>query len=287
MSILSPISNRIYLAGIDVRLNGNEECKRYIITQSTTKKVIKNLEVGLELIFKNGQLLEAYDYEDGERFSRFLMADEKAMPYIECEPHPLLVVSANPKGLHQLGGIQPNTFITPENFCRVPFQYLGFITNEDPYLSWLPFPIHLTCPVFLDIDQVFLDYTNPLRPVLLDRQQVESLTTAYEYLNSESEIVYQALRFDFKEKNKVSEIGQAGVPIWFQYPTIPTCPRSGKVMKFVCQLHGGTPVEKTNVKLEDSFHEHFYDELNFFGGGSLYVFFEPESKIACYLIQTT
>ncbi len=61
--------------------------------------------------------------------------------------------------------------------CIVPFQYLSFINNEDPIFNCLPFTIHLTCPIFLNIEQVFLDYTNPNLPVLINKEEVESVKT--------------------------------------------------------------------------------------------------------------
>ena len=58
-------------------------------------------------------------------------------------------------------------------------------------------------------------------------------------------------------------------------------------MKFLIQLNGGVSAKRTNVEPQDEDYRHYYEELNFWGAGNLFVFFEPTSKVACYLIQNS
>ena len=58
-------------------------------------------------------------------------------------------------------------------------------------------------------------------------------------------------------------------------------------MKFVIQINGGLEAEKTNVNPKDEFYRHYYENMNFWGDGDLYFFYEPESKVGCYFIQNT
>jgi hypothetical protein len=105
----------------------------------------------------------------------------------------------------------------------------------------------------------------------------------------ETEIIFNAVRFNAKEIDCYGYgLGAAGVPKWIQHPDIPRCPNTNKTMKFLCQLQGkGVTANRTNVTPKDEYYRSYYEELNFWGDGDLFVFFEPESKIACYFIQNT
>src|SRR5690606_14339902 len=132
---------------------------------------------------------KAYDYEDGERKERKLAEDEKVLPYQEFEENRILQLMFDENGPHQLGGEVPDGFKLPENSCVVPFQYLGFLDNQDKYFSWLPFRLHLTCPIYLNFDNVFLDYSDPNHPLIINKEEVEEADTSYEKdLNQNTEI---------------------------------------------------------------------------------------------------
>ena len=278
----------IFLAGWEVYLNGDQQCENFIATQITNKKTVETLYSGIELVFENDKLIRAYDYEEGDRQDRELKADEIGLQYKEFEENRLLQLVENQNGLHQLGGEIPRDFQLPENNCVVPFQYLGFIDNRDNNFSWLPYRVHLTCPIYLNIGNVFLDYSNPNNPTIINREEIENADTSYDAdLNPNSEIVFNEMKFSFVEEDEFSVEGHSGLPNWIQYPDIPMCPKSGKRMKFLCQLNGGVTAKRTNVEPKDEWYRHYYEELNFWGDGDLFVFFEPTSKAACYFIQNT
>lgn len=282
------ITKSIFLAGWEVHLNGDQQCENFIATQITNKETVKKLYSGIELIFKDAKLIEAYDYEEGNRKKRELGIDEIGLKYKEFEENRILQLVEDEYGLHQLGGAIPNGFQLPENNCIVPFQYLGFINNQDKNFNWLPFKINLTCPIYLNIDKVFLDYSNPNNPIIINREEVEKVDASYEYdLNQNTEIIFNEMKFSFIEEKEFSGVGHSGLPNWMQYPDIPLCPKSGKRMKFLCQLNGGVTVKTTNIEPKDEWSRYYYEELNFGGDGELFVFFEPMSKVACYFIQNT
>ena len=60
-------------------------------------------------------------------------------------------------------------------------------------------------------------------------------------------------------------------------------PITGKVMKFVCTISSDVQIEVVNHK--DIPDDLIDDYLCFADYGHLYVFFEPETKIACLFIQ--
>lgn len=278
----------IYLAGWEVNFNGDQQCENFIATQITNKETVESLYSGIELVFENDKLVKAYNYEGGKKSERELTTDEIGLSHPDFPPNKILQLVENPNGRHQLGGEIPSDFKLPENNCVVPFQYLGFIDNNDKNFSWIPFKLHLTCPIFLNIENVFLDYTDDLYPTIINRDEVESADTSYDDdLNQNSEIIFNEMKFEFVEEVEFSGTGHSGIPNWIQYPDIPTCPKSGKRMKFLCQLSGGVNAKRTNVIPHKESWRHYYEELNFWGDGDLFVFFEPTSKVACYFIQNT
>jgi len=278
----------MYLLGWEVLLNGDTQCENFIATQITNKHTFEYANVGLELIFGDKKLVRVNKYNDGICEERTLEDEEVGLPYREFKENKLLNLSESIFGLHQLGGEIPDDFQLPDNQCVVPFQYLGFINNEDKNFNWLPFKVHLACPIYLNIGHVYLDYSNPSKPTIINREEVESAGTEFaDDLNQNSEIVFNESKFSSTEDAEFSGMEHAGIPLWIQNPDIPMCPKSGRRMKFLCQLNGGISAKRTNVVPKDKRYSHYYEEMNFWGDGDLFVFFEPTSKVACYFIQNT
>lgn len=201
----------------------------------------------------------------------------------------------DPTGFHQLGGEIPTDFKIPENEFLGGFQYLGFINNSDKYFNWLPFSLHLICPIFTDFEYIFLDYTNPNQPEIISPSNTTEITSAYDELTKDSYIIYHKENFSLKafeginDVNEFDVMGVAGKPHWSQSPYEPFSPKSNKKMKFVCQLmsNGQIKVKDKNFKSNDEYYEKIFSELNFWCDGDLKIFFDPESKVACYFIQNT
>ena len=206
---------------------------------------------------------------------------EKQLEFIEDE-----------KGLHQIGGDIPSDFKIPENQFLGGFQYLGVINNADKYFDWLPFPLHLICPIFTDFDFVLLDYENPNEPKLIYPTNTADVTSAYDELTKDSYVVYNKATFSVRPfegityENQYTVTAIAGEPHWTQSAQIPTCPKSNKRMKFVCQLMSFSRITAKDKNFKSE-HENLFTNLNFWCDGDLKIFFEPTSKIACYFIQNT
>lgn len=198
-------------------------------------------------------------------------------------------------GLHQLGGDVPFDFEIPENEFFGGFQYLGFINNRDKYFDWLPFPLHLICPIFTDFDYVYLDYENPNKPKLIYPTNTAEITTAYDEVTKNSYVIYNKANFSLQpfegvnDDNEYDVIAIAGKPYWTQSSHVPTCLKSNKRMKFVCQLMSNGPItaKEKNFQGACDYYEKLFTELNFWSDGDLKIFFEPKSKVACYFIQNT
>jgi len=203
----------IYLLGWEVLLNGGEICDNFISTQITNKQTFVYTSMGLELIFKDKKIAFVNEYNDGIRVERKLKEEEIGLKYKDYETNLILNLIETFNGSHQLGGEIPEDIQLPDIECAVPFQYLGYIDNKDEKFSWLPFKIHLTCPIYLNIEKVFLYYANQNKPTIINREEVENADTSYDDdLNQNSEIVFNEMKFSFIEDVELSVTGHSGIP---------------------------------------------------------------------------
>lgn len=288
--------NTIYLAGWEVLLNGDDKCYNFIETQNLSLQDLEHFDSGLQLVFKDEQLSKAFEFyeltENGFDWQeKDLKPNEVGLEFREFQSNRFIQLEENPKGINQLGGKPPKELKFPNTKCVVPFQYLGFIDNTDPSFKWLPFKLNLICPIYLNFRTLYIDYSSPNAPKVINLDDIESFETSFaDELNENSIIEYDAIKFSSVPNviNWKNLIGSGGIPNWIQYPDIPTCPRSGKRMKFLVQLSKGPKTKYIqNVNLENESLAKYFENMNFWGDGELYVFFEPSSKTVCYLIQNT
>jgi hypothetical protein len=195
------------------------------------------------------------------------------------------------KGKHQIGGEVPQDFKIPDNEFIAGFQYLGYIDNTDPLFSWLPFKVNLIHPVYTDEYSVFLDYTNPNSPAIIEPQDTASSTSAFDEIDKNSKIIFEGVKISAEEKEEIDEfeyIGMCGEPEWLQDAEIPNCPKSGRPMRFLCQLGSFGNINATYSNVEPSKGmEEYFQKLNFWCDGNLYIFIEPTTKTMCYTMQNT
>lgn len=194
-------------------------------------------------------------------------------------------------GKHQIGGNVPQDFVIPTNEFIAGFQFLGFIDNSDPLFSWLPFKINLIHPIYTDEYSVFLDYTNPNSPTLIEPLDTSASTSAFDEIDKNSRIIFEGVKVRAEEKEEIDEyesIGICGKPEWLQDDDTPTCPKSGRRMKFLCQLGSFSEIKSTysNVVPTKGMAQYF-EKLNFWCDGNLYIFIEPTAKTMCYTMQNT
>ena len=194
-------------------------------------------------------------------------------------------------GLHQIGGEVPQDFKIPDNEFKAGFQYLGFIDNSDSLFAWLPFKINLIHPIYTDEYEVYLDYSNPNSPTIIEPADTASSTSAFDEVDKNSRIIWEGLRVSIEENQDIDEfesIGICGHPEWLQGSDVPRCPKSGKEMQFLCQLGSFSEIKSiySNVEPTEGMAEYF-EKLNFWCDGTLYIFFEPTSRTMCCTMQIT
>ncbi len=204
------------------------------------------------------------------------------------------IFEINDEGIHQLGGVCPEDFIMPKNNFISNIQYLGVIRNIDSIFNWLPFELHLICPILLDFDYIYVDYSNPLKPNILFPENTAEITSAYDNLTSESILEFKKVNVNAVESELAATyledgIGNCVKPNWEQHSKIPKSPKNNKKMKFVCQLISTNKVQtyNSNIFRTDDNDSWLITEFDFWCDGSLYIYFDVESKIGCYFIQNT
>lgn len=198
-------------------------------------------------------------------------------------------------GLHQIGGNIPNNFIIPKNDFLGGFQYIGKISHNDEVFNWLDFDVNLISPIYLDFEKIFFDYQNPNEPKVIYPKSGKDISTAYEDLNSDEKIIFERRNYSLQEfegmneENEFEVVGVAGEPEFEQDEEIPTCPKSNNKMEFLCQITSDSEIKavKTINCVIDKSMQRYFEDLNFWCDGSLYVFVEPNSRTVCYYIQNT
>jgi len=280
----------IYLAGWEVELNGDDACQKFINTQVIDEKTANTIWSSIEIVFVDGKLIKANDIDEGIKSERTLNENELNFSFINIEPIQLYEFQKTSNSESYLGGEIPKDFTLPKFKFNAPFQYLGKFSKSDKAFSWLPFDIHLVAPIYLNFDKLFIDYSDPMNPKVLDIEKLRETDNYYDDLKPNSEIVYEKTYISTRKSNDFGTgIGHSGVPSWIQYPEIPTCPNSEKTMRFLGQLKSVDAVKtkRTDVHPEDDWYVQYFEYMNFWGDGDLFIFFDPESKIACFIIQNT
>ena len=279
----------IYLLGWEVELNGDETCEYFIRTHSLSEEFAKEFGYRKALLFQDGILDKVYEFNArGLEVEYELKSTERNFPFIETVPNEIYMMEESISSDSYLGGEIPITLTMPSLTLKAPMLYLGRISKKSDGFEWLPFDIELMTPSYLSFSKLFMDYTNPNAPKIINEEEMLNAQNQFVDLKPDSEIIYSKKFIELYVNQNRSKIGVAGIPIWVQYPAIPKCPKSGKMMKFLCQLSSENQVEVSRSNINPSVRNaaHF-QKMNFWIDGELFVFFEPESKVACYLIQNT
>jgi len=219
--------------------------------------------------------------------------------WIDCPVNKPYEFIADAAGINHLGGEVPADFTMPKSSDANTFQYLGMLNHKDQaFKDFIDFDMHLAAPIFTNFDQgLWLDYTNPLAPNILNGDAVHDEYPDFNF-EFDSEIVFAKTPFSTKAWPSTSHDGRTGVAEWVQAPYFPTCPETGDDMKLICQLSykaHNTEYEtlipdtiRHNIKFEEGKdYSDSIQQMDFWGWGTLYVFYSPTANIAHYFIQST
>lgn len=271
-----------YLIIPEINFYDSDEFLDIVFAHNVEYSTATNFDSYRILEFENGKLTKAYDFEDQLKTERILLKSEKGLPFNDVVKNKFLTIVPNKNGVNQLGGILPQD-INFTNVSNVSFQYLGFISDENRNLEFVNKKIHLVAPIYSDFERIYIDYSLESEIKILDTEEnITDIENLYDEIqNKNEEVIFDIQKFDLKEEFILGDIGHSGIPLWVQYPEIPKCPKTGMTMKFLLQLNSGPKI----LESPQNFPE---DIMEFSGGnGNLYIFYCPESKIACYINQTS
>ncbi|MFT5770776.1 MAG: hypothetical protein ACI9ZX_000161 [Algoriphagus sp.] len=292
-SCQSTMTKSVYLVGSEAVFNGDPQSLRFLETQTVAEKVALANSEGIELVFEKGILVKKYQLMYEEKYELELKQQEIGfkLPF-EPKPHPIYVIEKSETTSESyLGGEIPDGFTIPKFNRKPSFQFLGTLSNTTEGLEWLPFDLLLTVPLYGHFDPLFLDYSDPLSPKVINEEHYLSSDYDDEFVKHDSDLVYEKAFITTQPSDEIPEfeenIGIAGVPVWIQNPAIPVCPISGRTMKFVCQLNYGLDIPLKSSSFSTESGGAYIEKMNFGIDGDLYLFIEPETKVVCVIIQHT
>lgn len=310
-----------YFLSIDVELDGSEKAQRFLQDQIVSEDIAKRDGNGfyLELVFDDsGKLVDAANYdlelikaieEEGEddfdeAIYRWMYEDavaEGSMRYVDYPVNNVYEFVPDAEGIHCLGGEPSASLVMPSTSPGFPVQYLGCLNSEDTaFSSLIEFDFHLMCPIFCSFREFWVDYSNPTSPLVFDEVGMTT-ESAIVPLTPETHIVFEKIAFNTKPWPIDSHGGHTGLATWIQEPDIPVCPKTGDLMKPLCVL--GTDMRSDrdivpvipkiathnvqNLEEDDYLYRTYLNKMTFCGGGYLYVYYCPNSKLARYTTQST
>jgi hypothetical protein len=286
-----------YYSNVIWDLNESEEMHLILAQSKIDRKTAESLEGAMKVVYKNGVAKEITWIEEGEYDEpdevRFQTQPIKFVDYPENIYKTIII---DPSGKQVVGGEIPYDFEMPKSKCKAPLIYLGSINCQiEESLRWTELIFfHLICPIHTDMEIIYIDYTNPNRPEIINHAEVNNLSKPFDDLNSEDKIIFKPTNCSFK-KMKLDHIyesdiiGNIGSPSWVQNELIPRCPKTSKPMKFLISLqsNGFIEVLSSTVITNDENTNNNINSFNFGGDGVLFVFYSSESKTAAYFMQNT
>jgi len=284
-----------YFIDCEYQFDESEELHNRLSRKRIDRQTAEQLEAAMKIVFKNGIVLEKYDIEEGSYSEKEVIESGNPLKYRDYPISNFKALILDSNGKHQLGGKAPEQFVYPENNTVTPYVYLGWLTNQDPNISWVPFErLHLIAPIYSNMGIIYLDYSNPLQPSLLNPKKDKIIDSEYNGIKPTDHIEFKAYgasldNYTLNLMYNGQILGITGAPSFIQNDVIPKCPISGNEMKFLIQLESNNAIEmlSTNTSLEDNEMNRYFEKLNFWGDGMLYIFMEPSTKVVAYFIQNT
>lgn len=288
-------SNKRFLGGWEVDFSDEESATRFLLTHGIGEdgyRLFGRVQTALELHIEGDMIKKLYEttYFEGEIFLE-LQDENIKLPILDWVDHKVFFLEKNSSENHVIGGSKPKEFINPHHSSlTTPFQYLGYIDGQDPYFEWLGLTkLYLSYPLYECNFGIYLDYSDPLKPVILNP---ETFTNDWHEPDIEvpDDIQFKETRYLVADKinddlirrfeESDDDLILCGVPIWYQSPEVPICPKTNEVMKYVCTINSDS-----NIKITNHERDEYNDYLIFGDYGHLYVFFHPESKILYLVAQ--
>ncbi len=274
-----------YIAGWEIDFNDRLELTKILLTQGVdlaSFNLFTQMQSGMELIIKANKIVEVIEHSNGKK--ECSKNTNIPIPIMNWPNRKLFFLEKALNGSHSVGGQNPNNFTLPSHEgLNSPFIYLCTINGKDQLFKWLNIDLlHISYPIYEGAFELFLDYENPSAPKIMNP---ETFTYSWQdntvnfsqnphFLKHTYSIV-KDIKLENIELNN-DDFLICGVPMWYQYPQIPTCPKTNKIMRFVATINSDPDLKISNHEMKGV---GFGDYLSFGDHGNLYIFYEPDSKV--------
>jgi hypothetical protein len=282
-------SNESRFLGIgEIDFNDSDQLTRILLIHGVDRngfKLFSKLQTATELVIKDNRIIQAIQYSDREKKRLNLNIE---LPISEWRDRKVFYLHKNTLGTHTIGGPKPAKFEIPSHsVLKSPFIYLATIDGTDPQFDWMELDkLHISYPIHEGVFQIFLDYHNPeapsiINPEVFDYSWLEDSAQGadkVEYILQSYKVLLDFNINEINAEDNQDDYLQCGVPLWHQYPQIPVCPKSGKVMQYVTTINSDRKINLKNTNGIENLP--FTDDYLIFGDyGNLFVFYEPASKV--------
>lgn len=280
-----------FIAGWEIDFENKDQLTKILLTHGidlTGFELFSEIQTATELVIDGNRIVEAIQHSPNRKETEHLSIN---LPIPNWPDRKTFYLSKDDTGNHSIGGSKPSSFQLPSHpSLKSNFIYLGTLDCTDPKFKWMNLEkLHITYPVYEGAFQIFLDYQDPNSPTILNPE-----TFDYSWIDDSvkgvEKVQYILQNYKTVDNVNLKELEEndkdyllCGVPLWYQYPEIPTCTKSGKVMQFVATINSDIDIVIQNDN--DIENLPFADRLIFGDEGHLYVFYEPESKVLYLNVQ--
>lgn len=274
-----------YFGGCEINVEDQEQLRSFMVTQAVNKRgfeFFKEVQGAITAEISNNVIQKMYRHDDsGEE----LIGENIKFPISIWPKHEVFFLAKHKSGPHKIGGEKPASFVLPAcETLKTQFQYVGSIDGSDKAFSWLGISkLHIAFPIYECSFGIYLDYSDELKPRVMNPDTFSDAWYDPE-MDGSAEIIFKEIKYkvshniDVEEYTESDNLLLCGVPLWYQEPSIPMCPKTGYPMRYVCTINSDSEIEVVNK--EASKNLPFADECLCFGDwGHLFVFYCPESKI--------
>lgn len=274
-----------YIAGWEIYFEDTECLKKILLTQGIKKEsldIVKNIQLVTEIVIEDDTIIEAIKQTEYYSKSKKIIIK---LPIRDWKDRDVFLLEKDEKGPHKLGGTCPADLKLPHHeSLKTPFIYIGTIDTSVKEFEWMNLPrLDIVYPVYEFNRGVFLDYSNPLQPQIINPETFDD-EWYDDDIKGVEKIVYREQKYaityypDMKDlENNPDDYLICGVPIWIQAPEIPVCPVTGEIMQYVCSINSDAAIDIVDMTGIENLP--FGDYLIFGDHGDLYIFYHPVSKV--------
>ncbi|MCZ2102140.1 MAG: hypothetical protein LC107_11445 [Chitinophagales bacterium] len=282
-------TNSRYIAGGEIDFNNPDMLKKILLTQGIDKNgfdFFEAVQTATEIFIENNSIIKVDYHSESEKESENIQA---RLPITDWIDRALFFLTKDQDGNHKICGDCPPGFKLPyHDNLKTPFIFMGSIDTTDQRFDWINLPrLDIAYPIYEFNAGIFLDYSNPQNPEIINPDTFEDYWF-FDSLKGLGKVKFKEQKYSVKTQIDLNNFVKnednillCGVPLWYQGPDIPTCPKTGEVMRFVCTINSDSSI----CIVDENGIENKREYLSFGDYGHLFVFFHPDSKVMHLNIQ--